>query len=326
MSEDHEATPDFLRVAQELLRAAVFEGRPPGTTGRVLGFTGSHADGRAVSISRGAELWELRVAEGNPESMPLEEILRLLGEGSLRLDAATVVPDIADYLFKHAVAQAEESLGKYLESERELALLEASGDEGDEAIRFTLHAGALDRSVARAVTSIILAIAAAEAQLNKWAEERGGWRKRGRQDEDRLPPHEKCRVLAARQGMKISMDDAPWAGLREAVWLRNRIVHSKPAREVVSLSSEARHVPGYEQSLEARRASWAVRRALVTLARILETGPPDYLAYCPPDPPEDDDVWRNASIMTGMREDPDFPPVSQRLRSMDQGRNETERK
>jgi len=84
--------------------------------------------------------------------------------------------------------------------------------------------------------------------------------------------------------------------------------------EVAPLSAERQRIPGYEQSLDARRACRAVREALVALAYILGIEPPGYLAYCPSGPAEDDDAWRNASVMTGMRQDSDFPPVSERLR------------
>ena len=69
-----------------------------------------------VSLTNDGEAWTLRVARGEPVSVGLEEVLRMLGRGLLRLEAMTVAPDLADYLFKHAVAQAEESLGKYLEA------------------------------------------------------------------------------------------------------------------------------------------------------------------------------------------------------------------
>lgn len=302
-------------MAQQLFRAAVFEGRPPGTTGRVLAFEGTDAHGRPANLTRKGQLWELSVAETETQEIGLDEVLRLVAAGSLRFDAMTVEPEIADHLFKHAVQQAEEALGKYLEAERELEKLLEADDEGDELIPFTLHAGALDRCVARAVTSIVLSVVSAEAQLNKWAEERGGWRKQERRDEDRLPAHEKCRVLALRAGVTVDVEGTAWSDLREVVRLRNRIVHSKPVREVARLSNESHRVPGYEQSVEARRACRAVREAMVALAGILGTEPPSYLAYCPPAPAEDDDAWRNASVTTGMRPDPDFPPVSERLRS-----------
>jgi hypothetical protein len=307
-------TAQLIAVAQQLFRAAVYEGRPPGATGRVLAFEGTDAHGSQVKLTRKGQLWDLSGSDAETREVALDEVLRLLAAGSFRFEGMTVVPDIADHLFKHAVQQAEESLAKYLEAEQELGELLEASDEGDEAVRFALHAGALDRSIARAVTSIVLSIAAAEAQLNNWSEESGGWRKQGRRDEDRLPAYEKCRVLALRAGVTVNVEVEPWSDLGDAVRARNGIVHSKPVRAVAPLSEEAHRIPGYEQSLDARRACRAVREAMVALARILGAELPSYLAYCPPEPAEDDDAWRNASIATGMREDPDFPPVSERLK------------
>ena len=132
-------------------------------------------------------------------------------------------------------------------------------------------------------------------------------------NEERLPAHEKCRALATRAHATIDLGESPWSDLRDAVEARKSIIHSNPMTKVVLLSVAAHRVPGYEQSLEARRACWAVRQSMVALAAILRTDPGSYLAYCPPGPAEDDDAWRNASVMTGMRADPDFPPLSERL-------------
>jgi hypothetical protein len=135
-------TAQLIAIAQQLFRAAVYEGRPPGTTGRVLAFEGTDAHGRPTNLTRKGQLWELSVAEKETQEIGLDEVLRLVAAGSLRFDGMTVEPEIADHLFKHAVQQAEEALGKYLEAERELEKLLEAGDEGDELIPFTLHAGA----------------------------------------------------------------------------------------------------------------------------------------------------------------------------------------
>ncbi len=50
-----------------------------------------------------------------------------------------------------------------------------------------------------------------------------------------------------------------------------------------------------------------MRQALVQLADVLGFSRPRYLAYCPPADFKDDSVWSGAVVMTGTRDDPDFP-------------------
>lgn len=63
----------------------------------------------------------------------------------------------------------------------------------------------LDRSVRASIASIMLSIAAGEAQVNRWVETSGGWS----QQEDRLGVAEKCKVLAARRGHVVSLGSSP---------------------------------------------------------------------------------------------------------------------
>jgi len=95
--------------------------------------------------------------------------------------------------------------------------------------------------------------------------------------------------------------------LAAAVVWRKRIVHGDAHRFAVQLGGEASFRPGHSLSVEARRACFAVRRSLMATAERLGLDAPNYLAYCPPVDPTDDEAWRTAEVMTGVRADPDFP-------------------
>ncbi len=86
----------------------------------MLAFEGTDAHGSPVKLTRKGQLWDLSVSDAETREVALDEVLRLLAAGSFPFEWMTVVPDIADHLFKHAVEQAEESLAKYLEAEQEL--------------------------------------------------------------------------------------------------------------------------------------------------------------------------------------------------------------
>jgi hypothetical protein len=62
--------------------------------------------------------------------------------------------------------------------------------------------------------------------------------------------------------------------------------------------------------LEARRTAASVRATLLELASILETKKPRYLAYCPPCGAEYENAWSGGAVMTGLRDDPDVPKLS----------------
>jgi hypothetical protein len=209
---------------------------------------------------------------------------------------------IADLLFQEAVARGQASVLHLERGERHVASLLAAA-EPTGIIDYTLAAGEYDRALRSAATSIVLAIAASEAQVNEWADANGRWRA----EEQGLPVHEKCRVLSGRNGDGLELGRAPLQELARAVGWRKRIVHGDAHRFTVQLGGEASFRPGRSLSVEARRACFSVRRSLIATAGHLGLQAPDYLAYCPPGDPTDDAAWRTAEIMTGVRPDPDFP-------------------
>jgi hypothetical protein len=171
----------------------------------------------------------------------------------------------------------------------------------------------LDRAARASITSIVLAIAAGEAQVNRWAQTWGGWEA----NEDRLGVAEKCQVLAERVGHPVSLGEPPYQQLHQAMKRRHGFVHSVPVPEAVAVTGARALMPGSSISIEARQTCLAVRSSFVDLARRLDVPAPRYLAYCPPAPADDDAAWSSASLMTGVRFDPDFPTVSDQLAASD---------
>ncbi len=154
------------------------------------------------------------------------------------------------------------------------------------------------------MTSIVLAVAASEAQVNQWGNELGGWS----EAEDRLFLLKKCERLAVRRAVPIDLSRGSFQELQWAVGHRNRYLHSTPLAQPLKVTGSGTVLPG-TISVEARRACLAVRVAFVDLARCLGFEPPRYLAYCPAADPDDEAAWSAASAKTGTRADPDFPRV-----------------
>lgn len=312
----------FLKSAQEVIRALVFAGRPPGTGSTILGFSGHDSSGDAIELRRQGEEFVLH-PPGQTEKAELisvEDVLHRLSEKSIRLENLVMIPEVAEALFPHAVREAERSLGQYFQAIDQAASM-GKGNEGDpDPLAFVMWASALDRTIPASITAIVLSVATAEAQVNesmamlgvREQEEASAGEKGPRLP--RIVP--KLKALAAHGGQEIDVDTGPWSELRALVRRRNELVHSTPRETHVPLMGGGREtLPGYGWTLEARRACFTVRSALVALADICGLEPPRYLAYCPPAPPEDDDAWRAASIMTGARDDPDFPRASRGSKS-----------
>jgi hypothetical protein len=173
----------------------------------------------------------------------------------------------------------------------------------DDPVDFTIATTLLDRSVRRSISAVGLAVSAAEAQVNEWAEARGGWRDR----EDLEPLVRKMRYVARKFGRDIDIGRSPFQELQSLVDFRHDVTHPKPIPQDVRLGGT--EAPGRGPSIQARKTCFFIRRCLVDVARSIGLDPPRYLAYCPPGPYDDDNAWRTAVVMTGVREDPDFPRV-----------------
>lgn len=266
--------------------------------------------GKCIGLSRRRSEPELRLEDGqwwDHREVPLapievSAILEKNAAGDLPLHYAHIELGIADLLFQEAVARGQASVLHLEKGERHIVSLLAEA-EPTGIMAYVLAAGEYDRALRAAAAAIVLAIAAGEAQVNEWADRMGGWS----DDEWTLPVHEKCRVLSERAGNGLELGRPPLQDLAGAVVWRKRIVHGDAHCFAVQLGGEASFRPGHSLSVEARRACFAVRQCLVATADRLGLPAPDYLAYCPPVEPTDDAAWRTAEILTGTREDPDFP-------------------
>jgi hypothetical protein len=259
-------------------------------------------DGGSTSLTRVDDAWHL-VSPASQRQVGTAEFIQLVGTGEFFPRVVDVVPDLAELLFKEAVHQAEVSIAKIAAAGPHIDAL-AESDLTSNPIPWVMATAELDRCVRASIASIMLSIAAGEAQVNRWVDTSGGWY----EDEDRLGVAEKCKVLAARRGHVVSLGASPYQELQRSVKRRNALVHSMPIPEAVPATGARALVPGHSISVEARAACLAVRSSFIDLSHLMEETTPAYLAYCPPGPPDDIETWRSASVLTGTRADPDFPP------------------
>ena len=295
------------RLFGSMIAWLLFKARRPGMIGRAVAFRG-RASGRPARLEQVGEEWFL-VTGAATRSMETVDLLRAVGEGDFYPLAVEVIPELAGLLFVEAVNQAERSLNHVQLARQHVT--EFKGDSLKENIGpWILASTELDRALRASIASIVLAIAAIEAQLNLWAENFGGWRN----DEDHLPVAQKCVRLAGRVDNTISIGQGCYQQLHDAYKRRVRYVHSEPVPEAMPVTGKRTALPGMTVSVEARSTCLAVRLSLIDLANRLGVPKPDYLAYCPPVDPNDEDAWRAASFQTGMRPDPDFPTAMERLR------------
>jgi hypothetical protein len=134
--------------------------------------------------------------------------------------------------------------------------------------------GELDRAFRAGATGVVLAVAAAEAQANDWAQNGGGWHGH----EDGYPVQQKLQLLAGRGGHDLALGEGILHELAQVVRSRKELVHASGAVRVLGLTAHEVVEPSRAMSLDARRACWTVRRSLVNVARLLGYDPPPYLA------------------------------------------------
>lgn len=306
-----------LRKLSEMIAWLFYEERRPGLLGASERIVGRSNDGTDMVLVRSGAGWTLYADKVVlAEYRDMSETLEVIPNHGFEPRSVVVIPRFADMLFRGAIEQAEAGLNSYLQSvaitirshrEKVGELLPKEflarilkipiGGPVDAATGMRL----LDLSVRQSIAAIVLAISAAESQVNEWVDALGGWSN----SEDAKSLVRKLKILAAKSSQTLDIGSAPFQDLNQCVKFRNQLVHPKPYEQEISLVSSQE--PGRDLSLRARRTCLRVRESLVRVADVLQLERPAYLAYCPPGDFSQDDIWGTASLLTGVREDPDFP-------------------
>lgn len=316
LAEGPEEKKRLERLMEALLWMAWPE-RRPGFLGVPVELRGDLPDGRTARLVKRGDDWVLIVdGEAEEEVIHPDNAVTVMAEKRFLPSVVKTVPQIAPHVYLAAIIETEAAHGSWLQAARAVvdAVPEASRffrDRsfmdalimGTEPMPFVLATDAMDQCVRHAIAAIPLAIAAADAQVNTWANRVGGWS----DEEQRRGWARRINLLAERHGQRINLDQEPFAALRSKMKLRNDLIHGNAVAIEEPLESKS---AGRPLVLEARRTCLAVREALLALAAALSEEPPRYLAFCPEGAIEDDEVWRNARVTTGMREDSVFPKVS----------------
>ena len=293
--------------------------RRPGFLGAPVALSGTLPDGRRARLSKKDDEWRYS-AEGDDEQIVVDasNAPTILADKSFLPSSVVTIPEVAPHVYLASIVETEAAHQAWLEAAR--ATIEAVPDAGkffrhdsfidslimnSQPMPFVLATGAMDECVRRSVTAIPLAVAAADAQVNTWANSFGGWSKK----EQSKPWTRRVEMLAERHAVSVDIDGEALSTFRQQMRLRNDLIHGNAIAVEEPLE---RRGGGRPLVLEARRTCLAVRIALLHLAEIFHEEPPRYLSFCPEGPIEDDEVWRNARVSTGMREDSIFPKVRDR--------------
>ena len=118
---------------------------------------------------------------------------------------------------------------------------------------------------------------------------------------------DKIKFLSRRGSVALLPGQRPLQDLKKVVDRRNELIHSKPMEQAVDFNAPWR--PGRMLSEEARFSCLTIREVLIALAASLSMSAPGYLSYCPPGDFRDEVSWAKATVLTGVRDDPDFPPL-----------------
>lgn len=293
------------------------KGRPPGLLGSAVRISGFSRDGSPAALVRHGDTWSYEKNGQNPIAVSdTQALLGIVPNDAFDATEVIVVPDVAPLLFHGAVEAAEASVHqcnvalaialKGHPDARELVsqdLAQGLTFPLPDPVSFALGNGALDKAVRQSIASIALAVATLDAQLNVWANEKGGFSK----SEQHRPLTTKFTDVAHKFGKSLDADAEPYSTLRALIAARNALIHAKGQEQSFPLGPTG---AGRDLSVQARATCHSVRSALVALAILIGRPKPAYLAYCPAADPADDEAWRGAVVGMGMRDDPDYPPLS----------------
>lgn len=221
------------------------------------------------------------------------------------------VENLAGSHLQAAVRQAEVSATKERESS---SLLEEERELPQKLIAQISAGTARDRAVEASRSAVILAVAALEAFINEAAREIPSW---GR-EEDNMRLRSKWIVVPAllSGGATFDRGAQPFQGFHLLVKLRNSLVHPKPEEKIfegdASLLVAFMSKPALDVTPEdGRRACQTARKMILEFCRLIGSDAPSWCAYVPLADVSDLDAWSKAAFLTGVRADPDFPPLAE---------------
>jgi hypothetical protein len=278
--------------------------RPPGMLGRPGRIEGEW-EGESATLTHTADeySWSL-LQRGVRTDFGPGEVIGPVVEGRFMPGKLFVIPDLAELLYKEAVWQAELSVTHCLRVTQSAEELLGGTEPEILANTYILGSSALDRAVRAAIASIVLGVATTEAQTNAWVAEHGGW---DEELQDKMGLIDKIKFLSRRGSVALLPGQRPLQDLKKVVDRRNELIHSKPMEQAMDFDAPWR--PGRMLSEEARFSCLTIRKVLIALAASLSMPAPGYLSYCPPGDFRDEASWAKATVLTGIRDDPDFPPL-----------------
>jgi len=223
--------------------------------------------------------------------------------------------DLASAHLQAAVRQGQESAIKEAEFHRYRKELEEEEEPGRKVFSHISAMGALDRSVEASRAAVIIAVAALEAFINDAARGLPSWS----DEEDKVSIEKKWIVVPERLagGRTFDKGQQPYQDFHKLVALRNRLVHPSPREDFFSgeFSLVAAMLPSSKLDVgtnDGRKACATARRMILEFCRLVRLSRPSWCAYVPPTKETDLESWSTANILTGIRDDPDFPKVGNR--------------
>jgi len=234
-----------------------------------------------------------------------EDLERSMATDGLTKVAVVTELSLAAEFLSAAVAEGETSANHELKARSHLPLKE------DDPIDFILFWTELDRARRASRKGVMLAVSSLEAHINYVASTSLSiWR-----EEDRLSLPDKWIIVPrALGGDTFDRGAEPMQSMQKLVSLRHKLVHPKSRRDRLSYPNvgtgmaEAIFAPTDDAALDAGRWACLIAREVhLEFSRLTGLECPDWVNVVPGSGSTKAEDWIGASLLAGVREDPDFP-------------------